>query len=276
VDEILVDDLDEGNGKTTIYHIVDTSNGPDKEEVPNSNDFVFNSGDCYLIVYTYRSKSAGGRREKTIIYYWLVSHYWAQEMNTPVSRYFSTAVQFSPLTKDAFVQALYQSSLKYPQIQILARKYAIVWQRKHIQMHSESRLSLYKCVFCQIVQQCWSNAKQEHYSCSNPYSTNLKHRKDPDIFEEGTKPNHYWKRGTSPPYRGISYREVLEKTRTFLPLFKFHYFFKAFVIFNTINLPGKWFWPKWTRQSSTYGRSCWWYRIPWWSSSGRDALMYSS
>jgi len=75
VDEILVDDLDEGNGKTTIYHIVDTSNGPDKEEVPNSNDFVFNSGDCYLIVYTYRSKSAGGRREKTIIYYWLVSHY---------------------------------------------------------------------------------------------------------------------------------------------------------------------------------------------------------
>jgi len=26
-------------------------------------------------------------------------------------------------------------------------------------MHSESRLSLYKCVFCQIVQQCLSNVK---------------------------------------------------------------------------------------------------------------------
>jgi len=30
-------------------------------------------------------------------------------------------------------------------------------------MHSESRLSLYKCVFCQIVQRCWSNAKLEYY-----------------------------------------------------------------------------------------------------------------
>ena len=75
-DPLSEDDLDNGEGRKTIYRIIPEGKGAEDERILENNDgFVFNSGESYVIVYQYRSKQARSK-ERAIIYFWIVSTLW--------------------------------------------------------------------------------------------------------------------------------------------------------------------------------------------------------
>jgi len=88
-------------------------------------------------------------------------HFVILMFNTPVSHHLSTTVQFDKRRIHTSVISI-QCKVFTNSI-FLHEKMLLFDYRKHIYLHSKSRLSLYKCVFCHNVQRCWSNMKLEHF-----------------------------------------------------------------------------------------------------------------
>jgi len=80
-------------------------------------------------------------------------------LNTPVSHHFSSAVHFD---KRRIYTGLISIRRAYKCAFYCQRRAFLVQEFELWISYTELKLSLYKCVFCQIVQRCWSDVKLDN------------------------------------------------------------------------------------------------------------------